>query len=186
VPHVQVPEGIPGIRALFTLRPDAAAPITELTQALLHGESTLTRAERELIGARVSALNGCTFCRESHTATAVCLLGDAPLVAAVIRDPEAAPVSGKMKALLAIADAVQRSGRAVTSAHVERARREGAADLEIHDTVLIAALFCLFNRYVDGLAAPTPSHPETYRQRARQVAEHGYHVSPVRSDQSAP
>jgi uncharacterized peroxidase-related enzyme len=185
VPHVQVPDGIPGIRALFHLRPEAAAPITALTQLLLHGEHTLTRGERELIGARVSALNGCTFCRESHTAVAACLLADEGLVAAVVRDPEVAPISAKLKALLGIAGAVQRSGRDVLPEHIERARREGASDLEIHDTVLIAALFCLFNRYVDGLAAPAPIDSEAYRQRAQVVADQGYRASAGPPDEGA-
>ena len=61
-----------------------------------------------------------------------------------------------------------------------RARSEGATDREIHDTVLIAAAFCMFNRYVDGLAAWTPTDPEVYRQRARLTAEHGYAAGPPR------
>lgn len=178
MPHVPLPEGIPGIRALFSLRPEAAAPLIDLTRVLLEGESTLTRGERELIGARVSALNDCTFCRESHSALAACLLSDEAIVRDVVRDPQASSISPRLKALLAIAEAVQRSGRDVRPEHIDRARGEGATDREIHDTVLIAALFCLFNRYVDGLAAPTPLDPDAYRQRAQQVAAHGYHATP--------
>ena len=93
---------------------------------------------------------------------------------AVARDPERAPVSGKMKALLAIAAQVQQGGQFVQDEHIARARREGANDNEIHDAVLIAAAFCMFNRYVDGLRAWTPDDLEGYRMRARVVAEHGY------------
>lgn len=169
---------MPGIRGLFSVHPEVAGPIAALTQALLHAPNSLTRGERELIGARVSSLNDCVFCRTSHEAVAVCLLdGDAVLVAQVVRDPETAPIPEKLKALLAIADAVQRGGRAVSAEHISRARLAGATDLEIHDTVLIAATFCLFNRYVDGLAATTPSDPGAYRERARVVAEHGYTVT---------
>ena len=178
VPQVQLPDVISGIRALFALRPDAAAPLVELTRVLLEGESTLTRGERELIGARVSALKGCPFCRESHSAVAGCLLGDEVVVRDVVHDPQVSLISRRLKALLAIADAVQRSARDVLPEHIDRARGEGATNREIHDTVLIAALFCLFNRYVDGLAAPTPSDPDTYRRRAQLVAAHGYHATP--------
>jgi uncharacterized peroxidase-related enzyme len=141
---------------------------------LLHAPNSLSRGDRELIAAYVSSLNDCTFCSSSHAAIAACHLNDLALVANVLHYPESAPISAKLKALLAIAARVQQSGRAVHSSDIERARREGATDTEIHDTVLIAAAFCMFNRYVDGLGAWTPTDPEGYRHRAQFVAEHGY------------
>jgi uncharacterized peroxidase-related enzyme len=172
--HIQLPDGLPGIRGLLALRPETARPIGQLTDVLLHAPSTLSPGEREMIAAYVSGLNDCTYCFASHTAIAACHLQDEALVSSVMSDAEHAAVSEKMKALLAIAARVQMGGRHVRSDDVARAREEGATDLEIHDTVLIAALFCMFNRYVDGLATMTPTDPEGYRQRARFVAEHGY------------
>jgi uncharacterized peroxidase-related enzyme len=175
VPHIAVPEGVPGIRSLFAVRPEVAGPMSVLADVLLHAESSLSRGERELIGAYVSALNDCTFCHNSHAAIAACHFGDdGARMRAVLTDAESAPVSAKMKALLAIAARVQRSGRDVSEATIARARAEGATDLEIHDTVLIAAAFCMFNRYVDGLGALTPTDAAGYRERARFVADHGY------------
>jgi uncharacterized peroxidase-related enzyme len=149
-----------------------------LADALLHAPGSLPPGERELIAAYVSALNDCTFCHASHAAIAACQLhdGDA-VVAAVVRDRESAPVSAKMKALLALAARVQQSGRSVRAEDIARAREQGATDVEIHDTVLIAAAFCMFNRYVDGLDAPTPTDPTSYRARAQMVADHGYAAS---------
>ena len=184
MPHIAIPADIPGIRGLFGVHPEVAEPIAGLAQQLLYAPNSLTRAERELIAAHVSALNECVFCRMSHAAIAACHLGDEALADAIVHDPNTAPITEKLKALLAIAAAVQRSGRAVTASHVERARAAGASDLEIHDTVLIAAAFCMFNRYVDGLAASTPSDPAGYRDRARQVAEHGYQLAAVPRDQT--
>jgi uncharacterized peroxidase-related enzyme len=177
VPHIAVPEGVPGIRALLLFRPETAQPLGALADALLHSPNTLSPAERELIAAYVSNLNDCTFCETSHAAVAACHFSDELLVTQAIRDPEAAPLSPKMKALLAIAARVQRGGRFVRPEDIASARTEGATDVEIHDTVLIAAAFCMFNRYVDGLAAWTPTDPDGYRQRARLVAEHGYTAS---------
>jgi uncharacterized peroxidase-related enzyme len=149
--------------------------MSALADVLLHADSSLSRGERELIAAYVSALNECEFCHNSHAAVASCHLGDeGAIVTAVVRDAYSAPVSPKMKALLAIAARVQRSGRHVRESDVERARTEGATDTEIHDAVLIAAAFCMFNRYVDGLGAPTPTDPAGYRERASYVATHGY------------
>ncbi|MEO8660670.1 MAG: carboxymuconolactone decarboxylase, partial [Bryobacteraceae bacterium] len=76
-----------------------------------------------------------------------------------------------------IAGLVQKGGKHVRAEDIEAARQEGATDLEIHDTVLIAASFCMFNRYVDGLATWAPTDPDVYRQRAGRLAEMGYRKS---------
>lgn len=172
--HITVQEGLPGITGLLEFRLDTGKPIRELTQILLRGPSTLTQGERELIAALVSHRNVCRFCSSAHTAAAELLLGEGKTVAAVKADPESAPVSGKMRALLRIAGKVQENGRLVTDEDVAAARAEGATDMEIHDTVLIAALFCLYNRYVDGLAAMTPDDPAFYRTLADRIVNRGY------------
>ena len=173
--YIELPDGLPGIRALLAYRPDTAQPLNELVDVLLRGPHTLTPAERELIAARVSARNDCTYCRSIHGAIAARQLGDADdLVAQVTSDPERAPISPKLKALLHIAGKTAESGRCVTPEDIARAREHGATDLEIHDTVLIAAFFCLCNRYVDGLATWTPSDPDFYRQRAKAIVDNGY------------
>lgn len=180
MPYINVQEDVPGIRALLAFRPETAEPLGALANALLHAPNTLTPGERELIAAYVSALNSCTFCFRSHSAIAACHLGDDALVKSVISDPERANISEKMKSLLAIAARVQQSGRMVSPEHIARARAEGATDTEIHDTVLIAAAFCMYNRYVDGLGASTPSDPAAYSARAALTAQHGYTMSPPR------
>jgi uncharacterized peroxidase-related enzyme len=172
--YIDVPEELPGIRGLLAFRPETATPLGELADALLHQPSTLSPGERELIAAHVSRLNECTYCYMGHAAIAACHLHDHDIVESAATDPESASISRKMKALLALAGRVQQGGRAVRQGDVDRARREGATDVEIHDTVLIAAAFCMFNRYVDGLGTWTPTDPEGYRERARLVATDGY------------
>ena len=173
--HVTIPEGLPGIRGLFAFRPETSKPLCELAEVLLHTPSSLSMADRELIATYVSSQNDCTYCQTSHGAIAAQHLGgNEQLVADVKRDFATAAVSEKLKALLAIAGKVQKGGKAVSGADIERARRECASDLEIHDTVLIAAAFCMYNRYVDGLATWAPPDADGYRQRAAFVAEHGY------------
>ena len=177
MPHIDLPEGVPGIRALMMYRPETALPINQLVNVLLQGPSSLTKGEREMIATRVSTLNECKFCSSIHGAVARAHLGpDASLVAQVAHDPESAPVSAKLKALLRIAAKVQQDGREVSDADVEAARTEGATDLEIHDTVLIAAVFCMCNRYVDGLATWAPDDAATYDRSGAFRAEHGYLV----------
>jgi uncharacterized peroxidase-related enzyme len=175
MPHIALPEGLPGITSGFAFRPETAAPMRELAEVLLRGPSTLTSGEREMIAAFVSSRNDCAFCHASHRAAAAHhLAGNYALVDAVQRDPQSAPVTDKLKALLTIAGKVQQGGKQVTASDVERARAEGATDVEIHDTVLIAAAFCMYNRYVDGLATLTPSDPALYDQMGQRMAREGY------------
>jgi uncharacterized peroxidase-related enzyme len=173
--HITLPEGFPGIRGPMLFRPETSKPLNELVDVLLCGPSTLSQGERELIATYVSAQNDCTYCQSIHGAIAAHRLGgDEHLVKCVETDFEHAEISEKLKALLAIAGKVQLGGKNVTADDVARARNLGATDLEIHDTVLIAAFFCLCNRYVDGLATWTPEDPDFYQQRAAIVAANGY------------
>ena len=175
MPHIPLAEGLPGIRGLFAFRPETARPLSELAEVLLHQPGTLPPASRELIATYVSALNNCFYCQTAHGAIAANHLGgNDELVSEVTRDFENADIPAKLKALLAIAAKVQRGGKSVQPKDVERARQHGATDLEIHDTVLIAAAFCMYNRYVDGLATWSPTDRAGYRERAAKVARDGY------------
>ncbi|OLF05048.1 carboxymuconolactone decarboxylase [Actinophytocola xinjiangensis] len=165
----------PGINGPMAYRPETGKPLSELAEVLLRGPHTLSAGERELIAAYVSGLNECTFCATSHSAFAAAQLDEGrSLVDQVRANPDTAPVSDKLRALLAIAGAVQQDGRKVTTALVDAARETGATDLEIHDTVLIAAAFCMYNRYVDGLGTLAPDNPNVYAQAAQRIIEQGY------------
>jgi uncharacterized peroxidase-related enzyme len=173
--HIALPPGLPGILGPMAFSPETTKPLNELAEVLLRGPNTLTSAERELIATYTSKRNDCHFCHSSHGAAAAHHLGgDDRLVDLVRSDPESAPISDKLKALLVVAGKVQQGGLEVTEEDVERARSEGATDKEIHDTVLIAAAFCMFNRYVDGLATWAPQGREAYREAGRRLAEDGY------------
>lgn len=175
MPHIPLQDDLPGIRGLVAYRPDTGRLLYELAEALLRSESTLSQADRELIAAYVSSRNECRFCTSSHAAASRHLYGDrAPVVDAVIEDLESAPVSEQLRTLLRIAGKVQQNGRLVTEDDVAAARAEGATDREIHDTVLIAAAFSMFNRYVDGLATWAPEDPAAYAEMGAHMAEQGY------------
>ena len=178
MPYIPLEEHLPGITGLLEYRQDSAKPIRELTQVLLRGPSTLTEAERELIATVVSSRNQCRFCTAAHTAAANVLLGESDTAEKVKQDIGTAPVSKKMKTLLRIAAQVQEGGKNVTDGSILAAREAGATDIEIHDTVLIAALFCLYNRYVDGLATVTPTRPEFYQALGERLHQHGYNRLP--------
>jgi uncharacterized peroxidase-related enzyme len=174
MPHISLEDHLPGITGLLEYRWDSARPIRELTQLLLRGPSTLTEGERELIATIVSHNNECRFCTTAHTAAADKLLGECDTTRQIKENIETAGVSEKMKALLTIARQTQQSGKDVTPASIQRAKDAGATDIEIHDTVLIAALFCLYNRYVDGLATRLPDTPAYYDTLAERLVTNGY------------
>src|SRR5580692_3011672 len=137
--HPELGREFPGIVGLMTFRPETATPINELVNVLLRGESTLTPGEREMIATHVSWRNDCFFCQTIHGAVAAAQLGhDEQLVQTVKTDWASADIFPKLKALLNIAGKVQQGGKHVTEDEVAAARAEGATDLEIHDTVLIA------------------------------------------------
>ncbi|MFC0182277.1 uncharacterized peroxidase-related enzyme [Pseudarcicella hirudinis] len=178
MPHIPLPEHLPGITGLLEYSQDTAQPIRELTQFLLRGENTLSAGERELIATIVSHNNECKFCTSAHTAAADLLLGESKTCKIIKQDIDKAEISEKMKALLKIAKMVQKSGKSVTKEAIELAKNNGATDLEIHDTVLIAGLFCLYNRYVDGLASVTPADPGFYEYLGERIVNHGYNRLP--------
>jgi uncharacterized peroxidase-related enzyme len=176
--HIAIEDGIPGILGPMKFRPETTRPLRELAEVLLRGPSTLSSPERETIAAFVSSQNDCRFCQLSHGAAAGEHLGgdDAhyALIDSVKSNFVSAGISPKLKSLLAIAGKVQQGGKHVTSDDIATGRAQGATDLEIHDTVLIAAAFCMFNRYVDGLATWQPEDPAEYRPMGKIMAHSGY------------
>lgn len=175
MPHINFNNDFPGIRSALAYSPETAEPMGMLAEILLRSNEGLTRTERELIGTYVSYLNDCFYCHHSHGEIACIYLdGDRALVDQVRKDYRQAAISEKLKSLLAVAEKVQQGGKFVTTEDIAIAKESGATDKDIHDTVLIAAAFCMFNRYVDGLATYTPTDMSSYPLRARQVAERGY------------
>jgi uncharacterized peroxidase-related enzyme len=173
--HIKLPEGLPGITGLLAFRPETAEPMRALSEFLLREPNSLSSAEREIIATYTSSQNDCYFCQMGHGAAAAHHLGgNLELIDQVKRDFQSAPISNKLKTLLAIAGQVQKGGKHVTSEDIEQARQAGATDLEIHDTVLIAAAFCMYNRYVDGLGTSAPRDPELYLAIGKRLAEQGY------------
>jgi len=170
----------PGIIELLFYKGPTGKALSNLAQTLLHGPSPLSEAERELIASYVSSLNNCEFCHESHGASASYHLGDNGETARLVKtDPDTAPVSPKLKALIKIARQVQKSGLEVTPEHISAARQEGASDEDIHDTILIAAAFCMYNRYVDGLRTNLPALNDDYVAMGKRIAKSGYKYPPL-------
>lgn len=173
--YIKLNNNFPGIVGLMHFRPETAKPLNELAETLLRGPSTLTSAEREMIASYVSYQNECHFCHSSHGAAAAHHLdGNLDLLDDIKAGFVKTDISPKMRALLNIAKKVQVLGNKVKEEDIEAARAEGATDTEIHDTVLISAAFCMFNRYVDGLGTWAPKEKEAYDDTGKRLAHEGY------------
>lgn len=173
--HIALPAEFPGIIGPLAAYRDTEKHLDGLANTLMCGPSSLTKAEREVIATYVSSGNECYFCTNSHAAVARHLLGEKQhLVADILADAATAHIDEKLRALLVIAGKVRKDGRLVTAEDVAKAREHGADDRAIHDTVLIAAMFCMFNRYVDGLATWTPRDPQVYEEIGARIATKGY------------
>lgn len=174
--HVKLTSDLPGILGPLATYPKTAAPLCQLAQVLLTEDTpTFTKAEREVLASYVSYLNQCVFCSNSHGAAADEHFGERGISFRVWEDPGTAPISVRLRSLLKIAAKVQKDARTVTPKDVEFATELGATDRDIHDTVLIAAAFCMFNRYVDGLATSAPpSKDPAYIPMGEMLAREGY------------
>lgn len=183
--HIQLnDENLPGIIGLLHYSPKTAKPLNELAEVLLVGDNSLTRGERELIASSVSHWNDCHFCHTSHGAAAAALMEQpVSLITDIKNGLQQTNISSKLRALLHIAKQVQKGGLHVTAEHIDNAREEGATDKEIHDTVLIAAAFCMYNRYVDGLATWAPEADEAFMPMGEMLAAKGYAaVTPLEAE----
>lgn len=173
--HIDLKNQLPGIVGLLEYSPETAKPLLELAETLLRRPSTLSSGERELIASYVSYKNDCHFCHTSHGASAAHHLGvDLTLIDDIKNNFENTDISNKLRSLLGIAEKVQKSGKEVSHDDIENARQNGASEKEIHDTVLIAAAFCMYNRYVDGLGTWAPENVEDYNEMGKQMAHKGY------------
>ncbi|WP_336517260.1 peroxidase-related enzyme [Pollutibacter soli] len=172
---IQLNNNLPGILGLMAYQSETTGHLQELTNALLWEDNSLSRGERELIAAYTSWLNECIFCLKSHGTSAMHYMKcDETFMESVRKDYKKSKLSPKMKSLLAIAAAVHKSGQSVTQDQFGEARKKGASDNEIHDTILIAAAFSMFNRYVDGLATNLPADDSFYAQSTAMIEAHGY------------
>lgn len=168
---------LPGIRSLMAYRPDTAEALNALAEVLLRKDEGLSKGERELLATYVSALNGCHFCQRIHGAVATYYCGE-ELTLQIRNNIIDDNISPRMVWLFRLAAAVQQLERSNIQDIIFLARQAGITDIEIHDTVLIAAAFCMFNRYVDGLGTFAPDDPDMYTARAKKIAEDtGYQLS---------
>lgn len=175
--HISLDPNLPGMRSLLAFRPAIAPSLLGLMQTIMRSNIGLSIGERELIATYVSKLNNCSQCFQIHGEVAKCFFIDQPtLINEILEDSNLSTITERQNVILNIAKNVQRGGLFVTAKQIEEAKLKGISELEIHDIVLIASLFCFFNKYSDGLGLTSNDTPETLSKRGQIMAEFGYHI----------
>ncbi len=172
----------PGILTAIRLTPGLGVHLRGLADELLVNDfagATISRGEREMLATAVSAANDCFYCMDSHGAFASAnferggVTDSEPLIDGIKLGSFGA-FDDKMQALFHIARTVRGEPRELTAADVAAAHAAGATDADVQLAVLIAAAFSMYNRMVEGFRARTAPTADVYRDRAAEIAEHGY------------
>lgn len=172
---------------LVARRPGRMALLGKLTDEVMCGPSLLDRGTRELIAAYVSGLNGCRYCHGAHVAFAESHGIDPDLLAALLDDPETAPVDDRLRPLLAYCARLTRTPARLVAADVEAVLAAGWPEEALEDAIAVVSLFALYNRMMDGHGF-APRDREGNRARADLIRRHGYDFTryPKTPDQNDP
>jgi len=153
--------------------PDQAIPLTELTEVVMRtGECAFTPQERELLAAFASGVNGCTFCYNTHKATAEAFGVEPALLESLLADVDAAPVDDKLKPVLKYVRKLTETPSRIVQADAEALFAAGWDEDCFHYTVMICALFNMYNRIMDGYGVRNTA--EFRQERGAWLAESGY------------
>ena len=161
-----------GVADVFLRDSARYAPLLQFIETVMVGSSALSKADREMIAAHVSKLNGCDFCRGAHRWTLMALDVDARTVEAVETDPEAAEIDDRLRPILRFATKLTQRPDTVRQSDVDRLRSAGWSDQAIEDAINVIALFNYVNRLVDALGIE--GSEAYFRQVGTAIAAHGY------------
>jgi uncharacterized peroxidase-related enzyme len=173
-PYIKLADDLPGIVSLFDFDHEVAKPLGDLAEVLLRRPSSLSIGERELIAAFVSKLNHTEFCYGSHGEAARHFM-DPFIVDSFLEDEDSEVLTKRLSTLMVVATDVQALDRKHLPEAIQLAKRYGASDQDIHDTVAIAAAFCMYNRYVDGLG--TVFKKGDLEKSGASIAKRGYRMT---------
>jgi uncharacterized peroxidase-related enzyme len=157
---------------VFRAHPEPAKHLLAFHETVLRGDSPFTTGEREMIAAYVSGLNSCDYCHGIHSVTAEAFGVPAGLLEAAVADLDSAPVSDKLKPVLAYVGKLTRTPSRMTEADAEAVFAAGWDENALHDAVLVCALFNFMNRMVEGIGIKADAAYAT--ESGERLAEVGY------------
>ena len=161
-----------GVADVFLRTPTVYRPLFDFIETVMVGPSELTKAEREIIAAHVSKLNGCAFCMEAHKATLVALDVPETTVSTLEDGPDVNGISESLRQLLVFAEKLTRTPAAVRQDDVDALTRAGIAEQTVEDAINVVSLFNYVNRLVDAFGVE--GSPEYFKSVGRSLATNGY------------
>jgi len=157
-----------GIGAVIRERPQKYLMLMTFAQEILREEGHLSPADREVIAAYTSRLNGCEYCCGSHTEFAKSLGADVADLEMISRGD---PAGHRLSALLSYVKKLTLAPSTISEADKQSVHAAGFSQDQLKDAIAVCAAFNLFNRIVEGHGiAPH----ESYEQDAKMINTHGY------------
>jgi uncharacterized peroxidase-related enzyme len=148
---------VPNVLRLYALRPSRLLAWNAHYEEAMKGDSTLTRAEREMIAVVVSVTNRCAYCIAAHSAALRKLTKDPALSDQIAADHSRAELPERLQRALDYAVKLTREPAAMAEEDVERLREAGWTDEDVMDITEVASLFNFSNRMASALGwAPNP------------------------------
>lgn len=156
---------VPGILQCFATHPPLLAHMMGLAKSMLFVDGSLGRKHKEMISTFVSASNDCAYCADSHAFAFRVQGGTKHALDAVLAcDLKSAAITAEERTLLQLADKVTHDSHSITSADIEATRVAGWTDLQIAETIHVAALFAAFNRVVNAFGLPSQEHLRMFEE----------------------
>ncbi len=170
-----IPEADESVTAVMKRYPDQAIPLTQLTEIIMRsGDCGFSPEERELIAAFASGINNCTYCLNTHKATAEAFGVEQGLLAALLEDIESSPVDGKLKPVLRYVKKLTETPSRMVQADADAIFEAGWDEDSFHYAVMICSLFNFYNRLMDGYGVKNTA--DFRLSRGRALAEQGYGI----------
>ncbi len=161
-----------GVADVFLRDPERYAPLLQFIEAVMAGESAITKAEREMIAAHVSKLNGCGFCLGAHKWTLAAMDIPAHAIEAIEAGPDSEGVDERLRPLLRFATKLTQTPEQIGQADIDGLRAAGWSDQAIEDAINVVALFNYVNRLVDAFGIK--GDEAYFKQVGTALAKQGY------------
>ena len=155
---------IPNVLAAFAKFPKQFEGFTKLYNALMLGESGLTKLEREMIAVTVSSENHCFYCLVAHGSAVRELSSDPQLGERIAANFRSAELPKKQEELLNFTKKLTKDPSEICENDRKKLRDVGYTDRDIWDISAIVGMFNMTNR----LASATEMEPNNnYHNLAR-------------------
>ncbi|MEM9623569.1 MAG: peroxidase-related enzyme [Pseudomonadota bacterium] len=161
-----------GVADVFLRSPDTYRSLLNFLEVVMVGESALSKIEREVLAARVSAINGCNFCVQAHVAT-LAAMGTPQSQLTLLKESECTVFgSSPFQCLLSFAEKLTRTPDQIVQRDIDLLTQSGLSEQSVEDAINVVALFNYVNRLVDAFGVT--GNPRYFENVGQALARDGY------------